>query len=93
MKRIYLDNSATTQICEAALEKYNSVSRECYGNPSSLHAMGFEAEKLLGAVRGDICASLGAKGSTVVFTASGSEANNLAIIGRAFSKERYKGWI
>ena len=90
MKNIYLDNSATTQICEEALEKYAKVSRECYGNPSSLHTMGYEAEKLLSAARSEICASLSAKGSTVIFTGSGSEANNLAIIGRALSKERYR---
>lgn len=90
MKKIYLDNSATTQICDEALEKYNTASRECYGNPSSLHAMGFEAEKLLSAARGEICTSLSAKGATVIFTSSGSEANNLAIIGRAISKERYR---
>ena len=90
MKQIYLDNSATTKISDEALEKYVSVSRECYGNPSSLHALGFEAEKIINGARAEICASLGAKGATVIFTASGTEANNLAIIGRAMSKERYK---
>lgn len=90
MNKIYLDNSATTRICDEALETYIRVSRECYGNPSSLHALGFESEKLLSAVRGELLTSLGAKGASVIFTASGTEANNLAIIGRAFSKERYK---
>ena len=90
MNKIYLDNSATTLISEAALEKYIEVSRECYGNPSSLHAMGFEAERVIDSARGEILNSLGAKDSTVIFTASGSEANNLAIIGRALSKERYR---
>ncbi len=90
MKQIYLDNSATTRICDEALDKYVTVSRECYGNPSSLHGLGFDAEKLLDAARAEICNSLGAKGSTVIFTASGTEANNLAIIGRAMAKERYK---
>ena len=90
MDKIYLDNSATTLISEAALEKYIEVSRECYGNPSSLHAMGFEAEKVIDLARGEILNSLGAKDSAVIFTASGSEANNLAIIGRALSKERYR---
>lgn len=90
MKQIYLDNSATTKICEEALEKYVQVSRECYGNPSSLHGLGFDAERQLDAVRSEICASLGAKGASVIFTASGTEANNLAIIGRAMSKERYR---
>lgn len=90
MKQIYLDNSATTKICEEALAKYVEVSREQYGNPSSLHSMGFDAEKLISSVRDEICLSLGAKGSAVIFTASGTEANNLAIIGRAMSKDRYK---
>lgn len=90
MRRIYLDNSATTRICDEALEKYIDVSRECYGNPSSLHALGFESEKILNTARAEICASLSAKGASVIFTASGTEANNLAIIGRALAKERYK---
>lgn len=91
MKEVYLDNSATTHISEEALEKYNEISRDCYGNPSSLHRLGFDAEKILDEARVQITSSLGAKGSTVVFTASGSEANNLAIIGRALSKDRYMG--
>lgn len=90
MNKIYLDNSATTKICDEALDKYVQVSKEYYGNPSSLHGLGFEAEKLLNDARGYICDSLGAKGSNVIFTASGTEANNLAIIGRAMAKERYK---
>ena len=90
MNKIYLDNSATTLISEKALEKYVEVSRSCYGNPSSLHAMGFEAEKIMSEARSEILTSLGAKDASVIFTASGSEANNLAIIGRALSKERYR---
>ena len=91
MKQIYLDNSATTRISEEALAKYNEISRDCYGNPSSLHKMGVDAEKVLDASRNEILNSLGTKGDTVIFTASGSEANNLAIIGRALSKDRYMG--
>ena len=90
MKEIYLDNSASTRISEEALAKYNEVSRNVYGNPSSLHNMGFLAEKELSQAREVLLSSLSAKNSSVVFTASGSEANNLAILGRAFSKERYK---
>ena len=87
MKEIYLDNSASTRISDEALEKYNEISRAVYGNPSSLHTMGFLAEKELRAARETLLSSLSAKNSSVVFTASGSEANNLAILGRAFSKE------
>jgi len=88
-KQIYLDNSATTKICDEALNKYNEISHGVYGNPSSLHSFGLMAEKELDAARASVLSSVGDRDSTVVFTASGSEANNLAIIGRALSKERY----
>ena len=88
-RKIYLDNSATTRISEVALKKYVEVSEECFGNPSSLHSLGHEAELILKGARDAVLSSLGARG-TVVFTSSGSEANNLAILGRAYSKERYK---
>ena len=88
-REIYLDNSATTRISEEALEKYIEISRECYGNPSSLHKMGFNAERVLGEARDTVRRSLNAKNAQIVFCASGSEANNLAIFGRAFAKERF----
>ena len=87
---IYLDNSATTKICPEALKKYIEVSENTFGNPSSLHAMGVHAESELDATRKEIQSSLKDKDIKVVFTASGSEANNLAIFGRAFAKERYR---
>lgn len=87
---IYLDNSATTKISEEALSVYCEVSKSQFGNPSSLHTLGSEAEKLIRATKDTLLNSLSAKGYRAVFTSSGSEANNLAIIGRALSKERYK---
>lgn len=90
MKEIYLDNSASTRIRDEALKKYNEVSLSLWGNPSSLHKMGFLAEKEISMARASVLSALSEKNSTVVFCASGSEANNLAIIGRALSKERYK---
>lgn len=90
-RRIYLDNSATTEISEGALNKYIEVSRTAWGNPSSLHSFGLCAEHELDVARGEILASLGARlDSEVIFTSSGSEANNLAIVGRALSKDRYR---
>jgi cysteine desulfurase len=88
---VYLDNSATTKICDEALKKYIEVSESVYGNPSSLHGFGMAAEKELKSARTTVLSSLGEseRDSSVVFTASGSEANNLAIIGRAYAKERY----
>ena len=90
MSEIYLDNSATTKICDEALRKYNEVSQNIYGNPSSLHDFGYFAEKELDKAREAVLLSLSEKNSAVIFTASGSEANNLAIFGRAFAKQRYK---
>ena len=87
---IYLDNSATTRISEEALLRYNEVSREYFGNPSSLHGVGLDAERVMNEARTDILATLGASGDKLIFTGSGSEANNLAILGRAFAKERYR---
>ena len=91
MKRqIYLDNAATTRIRPEAMAEYVRVSENLWGNPSSLHSLGSEAERVLTASKQTILNTLGAKESEIVFTASGTEANNLAIIGRALSKERYK---
>ena len=88
--QIYLDNSATTKICREALNVYNRVSEETFGNPSSLHSLGQRAEREVECARKRILSSVGMKCGNAVFTASGSEANNLAILGRAFAKDRYK---
>ncbi len=90
MKNIYLDNSATTRIKEEALDRYIEVSKSIYGNPSSLHLMGFEAEKVIEQARADILETMDAKECQLIFTSSGSEANNLAIVGRAIAKERFR---
>lgn len=88
--QIYLDNSATTKICPEALEVYTRVSLEHFGNPSSLHGMGHDAQTVTDEARRQILSSVGERSGRVVFTASGTEANNLAIMGRAYAKERYK---
>ena len=89
-KQIYLDNSATTKICREALDKYIEVSENEWGNPSSLHDLGSSAEKIIKASKQTILYTIGAKDCDLVFTASGSEANNLAILGRAMAKDRYR---
>ena len=71
MRTVYLDNSATTKISDEALSKYVEVSKEIYGNPSSLHSEGFRAEKELNEARRILLRSLCEKDSTVIFTASG----------------------
>ena len=90
MRSVYLDNSATTRISDEALKKYNEVSLSNFANPSSLHSLGFEAEKEMKEARAAVLRAIGDPAGTLVFTGSGSEANNLALIGRAYAKERYR---
>ena len=84
---IYFDNSATTALCDAAKNAINE-SLDSFANPSSLHTAGYQAQKKLEENRKDIMTALGAKNGKLIVTASGSEANNLAIIGTANAKVR-----
>ena len=94
MKEIYLDNSATTALSEAA-KKAILETVECYGNPSSLHPVGQRARTILEQARKDIALTLGVRGTLgageLVFTSCGSESDNLAILGVAYAKPRRKG--
>ena len=69
-KTVYLDNSATTMISEEALAAYNEASLTSFGNPSSLHTMGANAEKMQRRAREILLSSLGASGYRAIFTAS-----------------------
>ncbi len=80
---IYLDNSATTKPCETAIKYINSALTENWGNPSSLHIVGIEAEELLNKARKVLANSLGASATELYFTSGGTEANNIAVIGAA----------
>ena len=79
---IYLDNSATTPLCEAAKNKIIQMT-EVFGNPSSLHSEGLKAEKELTLAREIIAGSFGARADEVFFTSSGTESDNIAILGAA----------
>ena len=90
---IYLDNSATTPLCQNAIDKMHQAI-EVFGNPSSLHSAGFEAEKLKESARDTIYKALAVKktsGDRIIFTSGGTEANNLAIFGCVHSKPSNKG--
>lgn len=97
MESIYLDNSATTPLCDEAAKKMEYVAKNIYGNPSSLHTLGMNAEKEIEEARKNIFSAMGAskygkvKPQMLVFTSSGTEANNLALIGAAAAKERRRG--
>lgn len=90
MREIYLDNSATTPICPEA-KNAMLEAMEIYGNPSSLHSKGFESSKLIADARNKILTSLfvrNGKAENLVFTSSGTEADNLALLGVAYAKTR-----
>ncbi|MBQ6569728.1 MAG: cysteine desulfurase [Clostridia bacterium] len=89
MEGIYLDNSATTQVSEAAAKAAFAAMTENYGNPSSLHKMGIEAEKILEGARFAIAERLYVQPKNIYFTSGGTEANNLAVFGAVEAKKRY----
>ncbi|QGQ95743.1 cysteine desulfurase [Paenibacillus psychroresistens] len=78
---LYLDYCATTPILDEVLEVITHVMKNHYGNPSSLHRLGMEAEMILKQARKDIAASLECKPKEIIFTSGGTESNNLAIKG------------
>ena len=85
---IYLDNSATTKPCASAVIAANEAMCEAWGNPSSLHRLGVEAESIINETRSKIADTLGCREDEIFFTGSGTEANNMAIIGAAESLKR-----
>ncbi len=94
----YFDNSATTPLCREAIERMQYVMTDVYGNPSSLHGLGLRAEKVMTEARMQVLAALlptragvRPKAENLIFTGSGTEANNMAIIGGATAKPRNKG--
>ena len=84
----YLDNSATTQVCEEAADAAYRMMRENYGNPSSLHKIGLNAEEAVEEARGIIADSLNVQPKTIYFTSGGTEANNTALFGAAQALKR-----
>nr|WP_216675666.1 cysteine desulfurase family protein [Brevibacillus sp. HB1.3] len=81
---IYLDNSATTRPHPQVIETVRRAMESYYGNPSSLHQKGVEAENVLKQARKVAAQYLGCKESEVIFTSGGTESNNTAIKGVAF---------
>ena len=90
MREIYLDNSATTEICDES-KRAMLEAMEIYGNPSSLHSKGFESLRIILDAKSKILKSLfvrNGKAENLVFTAGGTEADNLALLGVAYAKTR-----
>lgn len=80
---IYFDNSATTKPYDDVLKSFIKVSTDYFGNPSSLHGLGGQAESLLNQSRAQISSLLNVNSNEIVFTSGGTEGNNLAIKGTA----------
>lgn len=85
--RIYFDNAATTRMDPRVEEAMRPFLTAAYGNPSSLHLEGCEARQALEAARRQVATTLGVEPAEIVFTGSGTEADNAAVLGvfRAFS--------
>ena len=81
MASAYLDNSATTRPCEAAVEAMARCMREGYYNPSSVYKPAVEAFRALRAARENLLAPVRGDGCELIFTSGGTESNNLAILG------------
>ena len=84
----YLDNSATTCLCSSAKERMVEAINKYYGNPSSLHSVGTAAQRQLDAARAAVAKSLSCEAEEIVFTGSGTLANNAAVFGAAHALRR-----
>ena len=83
LDRIYLDHNATTPLDPTVWEAMAGILRDGFGNPSSLHWFGQQARAAVDTARGQVAALIGASPSEIVFTASGTEADNMALRGWA----------
>lgn len=84
---IYLDNSATTIPHTSVIQSYKQATERFFGNPSSLHPIGGEAEKLLTKAREQAAQLIHVKPNEIIFTSGGTEGNNLAIKGIALEHQ------
>ena len=84
----YLDNSATTRCADEVIEKVVKVMGTDYGNPSSKHMKGVEAENYIKEATKVIAKTLKCQEKEILFTSGGTESNNMAIIGTAMANKR-----
>lgn len=87
-KQIYLDSAATTKPSGEVVEFLSETLPDLYANPDSMHTLGLKAEKQTERSRAVIACALKAKSEEIIFTSSGTEANNLALFGAANSQKR-----
>lgn len=86
MKRIYLDNAATTPLCDEAREAMRTYLSDVFGNADSRHSYGRDAAAALASARACIAECIGASADEVYFTSGGTESDNWAVKGAAFAR-------
>lgn len=84
----YLDNSATTRVCSEAIDGMLDCLKNNWGNPSSLHEKGIQAEDLLERARKTVAGAIGCEPSEIVFTSGGTQSNNIAVFGAVEAAKR-----
>ena len=85
MKKVYLDYAATTPVDAEVIDAMMPYFDSIYGNASSIHDYGVEAADAVEEAREKVAQGIGARADEIVFTAGGSESDNLAIKGVAFT--------
>jgi cysteine desulfurase len=90
MREAYFDNAATTRLDERVVAAMTPFFREHFGNPSSLHSFGEAPKQAIGEAREKVADLIGARAEEIIFTSSGTEANNFALKGIAYAN-RQKG--
>ncbi len=85
---VYLDHSATTRCCREAADLMVRIMTEDYGNPSSMHRKGMEAENYLREAASELAGILKVQEKEIYFTSGGTESNNWALVGTAMANRR-----
>lgn len=88
MREVYFDNSATTRCFPEVIDIVKKTMDTDYGNPSSKHTKGMEAEQYFRRARQQVADTLRVKPKEIYFTSGGTESNNTALIGTALAKRR-----
>lgn len=88
MRKVYLDHSATTPVHPEVADLMMQYLTSTWGNPSSIHAFGREARKGVEEARERVAGLIGAKPEEIFFTSGGTEADNMAVLGTAYAKQK-----